>query len=79
MNKQKPIILNQSELDWETWDDPDLATRSPIRWKILVSGERGTQQSAQHWNSRDGSGGPYSHSITTNPRKRIMSSVVLDM
>ena len=41
MNKQKPIILNQSELDWETWNDPDLATRSPVRWKILVSGERG--------------------------------------
>ena len=41
MNKQKPIILNQAELDWETWDDPDLAARSPIRWKILISGERG--------------------------------------
>ena len=41
MRKQKPIILNQSELDWETWDDPDLAARSPVRWKILISGELG--------------------------------------
>ena len=40
MNKQKPIILNQAELDWETWDDPDLAAKSPVRWKILISGER---------------------------------------
>jgi quercetin dioxygenase-like cupin family protein len=41
MNKQKPIILNQADLDWETWDDPDLAAKSPVRWKILISGERG--------------------------------------
>ena len=41
MDKQKPIILNQAGLDWETWDDPGLAAKSPVRWKILVSGERG--------------------------------------
>ena len=41
MNKQKPIILNEAELDWETWDDPDLAAKSLVRWKILISGERG--------------------------------------
>ncbi len=41
MNTQKPIILNQAELDWETWDDPDLVAKSPVRWKILISGERG--------------------------------------
>jgi len=41
MNKQKPITLNEAELDWETWDDPELAARSPVRWKILISGERG--------------------------------------
>ena len=29
MDKQKPIILNQAELDWETWDDPDLAGQKP--------------------------------------------------
>ena len=41
MNEQRPIILNQAELDWETWDDPELADKSPVRWKILISGERG--------------------------------------
>ena len=44
MNTQKPIILNQAKLDWETWDDPDLAARSPVRWKILISGERGPSE-----------------------------------
>lgn len=41
MNKQKPIILNQSELDWEDWDGPGVAAEGPLRWKILISGERG--------------------------------------
>ncbi|MXY99691.1 cupin domain-containing protein [Candidatus Poribacteria bacterium] len=41
MNIQRPIILNEAELDWETWDDPELAAKSPVRWKILISGERG--------------------------------------
>ena len=41
MSKQRPIILNQAERDWETWDDPDRAAKSPVRWKILISGERG--------------------------------------
>ena len=42
MNKQKPIILNQAELDWEGWDGPSVvAVEGPLRWKILVSGERG--------------------------------------
>lgn len=41
MSEQRPVILNQAELDWETWDDPELAAKSPVRWKILISGERG--------------------------------------
>ena len=41
MNKQTPIILNQAGRDWETWDDPELAAKSPVRWKILISGEHG--------------------------------------
>ena len=41
MSEQRPIILNHAELDWETWDDPELADKSPVRWKILISGERG--------------------------------------
>ena len=41
MNKQKPIILNQAELGWEGWNGPGVAVEGPLRWKILISGERG--------------------------------------
>ena len=41
MSGQKPIIINQAELAWEGWDDPAIAAKSQIRWKILVSGELG--------------------------------------
>ena len=41
MSVQKPIIINQAELAWEGWDDPVIADKSGIRWKLLVSGERG--------------------------------------
>ena len=45
MSKQKPIILNQAELDWEGWDGPGVAAEGPLRWKILISGERGPSSS----------------------------------
>ena len=41
MNMQKPIIIDQAELAWEGWEDADLAAKSEIRWKLLVTGERG--------------------------------------
>ena len=41
MHHLKPIIINQSELEWESWDDPDIAAKSPIRWKLLITAERG--------------------------------------
>lgn len=41
MNELRPIIINQSELEWEGWEDPDLAKKSPVRWKLLITGERG--------------------------------------
>ena len=41
MNSQKSIIIDQAELDWEGWEDADLAAKSEIRWKLLVTGERG--------------------------------------
>jgi quercetin dioxygenase-like cupin family protein len=28
------------ELPWETWDDPGLADRSGVRWKLVFSGQR---------------------------------------
>ena len=41
MSLQRPIIINQAELGWESWNDPELAAKSPIRWKLLITGERG--------------------------------------
>ena len=41
MSAERPVIVNQAEVDWESWDDPDVAARSPVRWKLLIAGERG--------------------------------------
>ena len=41
MSTSKPMVINQSEQSWEGWDDAELADKSAIRWKILISGERG--------------------------------------
>ena len=36
----KPTIINQTDLEWESWEDPDVAAKSPIRWKLLISSDR---------------------------------------
>ncbi len=36
----KPIIIDQSELEWESWEDPNIAAKSPVRWKLLISSDR---------------------------------------
>ena len=74
MNKQKPIILNQAELDWETWDDPELAEKSPVRWKILISGERGPSSQLSTGIAEMTPGTPYSRSITMPLQRHTMSS-----
>ncbi len=40
MKKIEPVIVDQSAHPWEGWEDSDLAARSAIRWKLLISGER---------------------------------------
>ena len=40
MRALKPVV-DQAALEWEGWDDPAVAARSAVRWKLLVSGERG--------------------------------------
>ncbi len=40
MTAREPVIIDQADLDWEGWSEPDLATRSAIRWKLLITGER---------------------------------------
>ena len=41
MSTLKPIVINQTEQSWEGWDDAEIAAKSAIRWKLLISGERG--------------------------------------
>jgi quercetin dioxygenase-like cupin family protein len=33
-------MLELDGLAWETWDDPALAARSPVRWKMVFSARR---------------------------------------
>ena len=40
MDARKPVIIDQANLDWEGWRDADLAAKSAIRWKLLITGER---------------------------------------
>ncbi len=34
------VTIDPEGLPWETWDDPELAARSPLRWKLIFSGRR---------------------------------------
>lgn len=34
------ILVHPDAVEWETWGDPGLAARSPVRWKLLVARPR---------------------------------------
>ncbi len=40
MSTHRPIIIDQADLGWEGWDDPTIAAKSAIRWKVLIAQER---------------------------------------
>ena len=40
MNTPKPLIVDQAVLAWEGWRDATLASKSAIRWRLLITGER---------------------------------------
>ena len=40
MNTTKATIVDQADLYWKGWSDADMATKSGIRWKLLIAGER---------------------------------------
>ena len=39
-----PTIIQSTDMPWETWRDPGLAARSPVRWKDLIGRDRGASQ-----------------------------------
>jgi quercetin dioxygenase-like cupin family protein len=36
----RPVVVREAEVAWEGWTDPAIHAKSPIRWKLLVGGER---------------------------------------
>jgi mannose-6-phosphate isomerase-like protein (cupin superfamily) len=40
MTRPAPAVVRESECAWEGWADPALHAKSPVRWKLLVGGER---------------------------------------
>lgn len=36
----RPAVVREADLPWESWTDPVIRAKSPIRWKLLVGGER---------------------------------------
>jgi mannose-6-phosphate isomerase-like protein (cupin superfamily) len=44
METMKARVVRESDQSWEGWADPAIHARSPIRWKLLVAGERTPSQ-----------------------------------
>jgi mannose-6-phosphate isomerase-like protein (cupin superfamily) len=36
---EEPVIVKESERDWETWPEDQIAERGAVWWKTLVSGD----------------------------------------
>jgi len=36
----RPAVVREADCPWEGWADPAVHAKSPIRWKLLVGGER---------------------------------------
>lgn len=38
---RRSVIVDQAVVDWESWNDPTVASRGTVRWKLPIDGERG--------------------------------------
>lgn len=36
----RPTAVREADCPWEGWADPALQAKSPVRWRLLVGGER---------------------------------------
>ena len=36
----RPAVVHEGDCPWEGWADPAIHAKSPVRWKLLVGGER---------------------------------------
>ncbi len=40
MGRIRSAVVREADQPWEGWSDPAVHAKSPIRWKLLVGGER---------------------------------------
>lgn len=40
----RPAVVREGDRPWEGWTDPAVHAKSPVRWKLLVGGERTPSQ-----------------------------------
>lgn len=40
MNAQRPVVVDQADIGWESWQEDGIEGRSGVRWKLLIAGER---------------------------------------
>ena len=40
MKTMMGMVTNEADARWEGWVDPVIGAKSPIRWKLLVTGDR---------------------------------------
>ena len=36
----EPFIEHKANVEWESWENPSFKSRCPIRWKLLISGNK---------------------------------------
>lgn len=36
----RPVVVREADCPWDSWADAAVRARSPVRWKLLVGGER---------------------------------------
>jgi quercetin dioxygenase-like cupin family protein len=36
----KPTVIQETDCDWETWEDRDASTEGQVYWKTLISGDK---------------------------------------
>ncbi|MCH8185136.1 MAG: cupin domain-containing protein [Chloroflexi bacterium] len=40
METMMGLVIRESDSQWEGWADPVIGAKSPVRWKLLITGDR---------------------------------------
>ncbi|MCH8185623.1 MAG: hypothetical protein IH862_05930 [Chloroflexi bacterium] len=71
MKTMRGVVIRESDSPWEGWADPVIGAKSPIRWKVLVTGERTPSEGLTMGSQRFLPAIP-SYSTTTNLKRFTM-------